>query len=490
MPNILDYFPNGWQPSKLQAQVLRELELRWNSAQVFVLKLDVASGKSPVAVCIARWLAAQNRARKSGARICTPTNVLVDQYAKTFPDEAIVKSAGNYVCDTRERRCGSFSAAQRCKGCVYTTARNTAKAAKISISTYHMNMALREKRVAMIFDEAHNIPKVIRDMKSPRIFAHRVLAPREIVGSNTLTHAWVKSLTAADFDRMTQAEAKLLKEYQKDLRADKPLHFYTWETDWWSNGGDMWGEKLVRGEPTEAPVLKQLPIHIADKTNQFWDDTQKLVLMSATIGKPDLYELGLDRTRPVFIEGDPPIDPSRNPIIKDYIGTMSHHNMDTMVPKLAERIQELLNTKKGRGVIHVTYALARKLQPLLKHKRLITHNPSNMRTQLKKFTETEDAVFLVSGMYEGVSLDYDLANWQVVTKVVWPSLADPLQKYYSEKDMDYYFWSTIKTMVQISGRVCRRPDDYGETFVWDASFDRMLDEGKHLIDRNFSNRIV
>ena len=43
--NILDYFPNGWTPSKLQAEVLIELALRWESSQVFILKLDVAPGK-------------------------------------------------------------------------------------------------------------------------------------------------------------------------------------------------------------------------------------------------------------------------------------------------------------------------------------------------------------------------------------------------------------------------------------------------------------
>lgn len=37
--------------------------------------------------------------------------------------------------------------------------------------------------------------------------------------------------------------------------------------------------------------------------------------------------------------------------------------------------------------------------------------------------------------------------------------------------------------------ICR-PDDFGSTYVWDASFERLLEEGKHLIPKSFSNRIV
>ena len=39
--SILDYFPNGHKPSDIQAKVLTELELRWNSSNVFVYGTEV-----------------------------------------------------------------------------------------------------------------------------------------------------------------------------------------------------------------------------------------------------------------------------------------------------------------------------------------------------------------------------------------------------------------------------------------------------------------
>jgi len=489
MSKILRHFPNGWTPSKLQREVLVELEHRWNSADVFVLKLDVASGKSAVAACIANWLAASRR-KSAGARICTPSNVLVDQYAKLFPDLAVVKAAGHYSCDVRGSRCGSFAAKQRCRGCVYTQARKAALDAPVSVSTYHMSKALYSYRGTMIFDEAHNLGSVIRDMHSPALFAHRVGMPQECVGDPELTEKWVRSLTDSDFEDLTGKERDILKSYKADLDADVPLNFYTWSTDFWSNGGEMWGETLVRSEPTEAPTLKRQPLDIFTKPPPFWQENQKLVLMSATVGRHDLYELGLDRTRPIFIEGDPPISFDRNPIIKDYVGKINYQNQESMLPALAEKVMHYLNTKTGKGVIHITYGLAKLLRPLLKHDRLITHGPANMRAKLKEFKESDNGVFLVSGMYEGVSLDYDLAAWQVISKIVWPSLTDPLQRYRAVDDPDYYLWSTLKTVVQASGRVCRRPDDFGETFIWDESFERLLTEGAHLIPHSFSGRIA
>ena len=452
---------------------------------LYLLDTFVVTHNSAVASCIAEWLASKG-GRSAGARICTPTNVLVDQYASIL-DMPIIKSARNYKCETLQTTCGAVNPKQRCKGCVYNKAFTEAKAAPISISTYHMSKVLYSYRGTMIFDEAHNLSKVIRDMHSKKLFAHRVNMPQECVGDPVLTEKWIRS---ASTDYMNQTEANLISDYKKDLESDQPLNFYNWSTDFWSNGGIMWGEKLVRSEPVEAPILVQQPLDIFTKPTPFWKDTQKLVLMSATVGRHDLYELGLDRVRPVFIEGDPPISTDRNPIYKDYIGSLSYSNQEKMLPILANKVLDYLNNKKGKGIIHITYGLAKLLKPLLEHDRLITHNSSNMRKKLKEFLASDNKVFLVSGMYEGVSLDYDRADWQVISKIVWPSLTDPLQRYRAKDDPDYYIWSTLKNIIQASGRVCRRPDDYGSTHVLDESFERLLTEGKHLIPKSFRNRIV
>ncbi len=486
--SILDYFKEDWQPTPLQKEVLLELEARWNTSRVFILRLETSSGKQPIAHCIAKWREAMDKGYKAGARIFVPTTNLVEQFASNFSDLAIMKSAGNYSCDARGTRCGSYTSKMRCRGCVYTQARENAQKAKSSVSTYHLGQMLY-KRGTVINDESHNISKIIRDLHSKKIYLHKLGCPPECINDTELFGQWVDTLDLEDMI-LTKGEREFLEEFKADRASESVLNTYSWDTDWWSNGGTAWGEKLVRSEPTELPVMKQQAVDIYEKPMPFMRDDQKIVLLSATIGRPDLYELGLDKERPVWIDGAPPISPDRNPIVKDYIGSVSYANKDLLLQPMVEKLMYYLNTKKGRGVIHTTYSLAAELKKHIKHDRLITHGPTNMRDQLKVFLSTDNAVFLASGMYEGVSLDYDRAAWQVITKIVWPSLADPLQKLRAEDDPDYYLWSTLKTVIQTSGRVCRRADDYGETIILDKTFERLLTEADHLIPTSFKKRII
>ena len=472
--SILNYFPEGYEPSDIQKNVLRELELRWDNSDVFVLNLDVSTGKSWIAYTIAKW----QESKRKGTRITTPTSILVDQYSKDFPKIATIKSAGHYSCELQGTRCGSV-AKKRCSECVYTKAYNQASKAKISFSTYHMSLALRMPRPVMVFDEAHKLSDAIRNHHSSKIWAHKLGIPREIVGDFDALKEWLGS----------RSRDNVMESIYRDLTEELPNNFYTWSTDWWSNGGYVWETQLKRKDgPVELPILQVTPLDIYDKPPIFWDK-QKLVLMSATIGRPDLYELGLDRKRPVFIEGAAPIAPENRPIIKDYIGSINYSNEDQMLPKLAEKLSTYLKEQKGRGVIHITYKLAAKLKGLLPQERLITHRSGGTKEALGKLLKSEQGVMLACGMYEGVSLDYDKADWQSIAKISWPSLIDPLQKHRSKLDPDYYNWSTLKVLIQASGRNCRRPDDRGVTFINDASFEKLL-KAKHLVPKNFSDRIV
>jgi hypothetical protein len=453
----------------------------------YLLDTFVVTHNSFIAHTIAEYAKAKSRAR-SGARICTPTTTLVDQYAADFKDTPVAKSAGHYKCEVRATTCGAYKSKDRCRGCVYNQAVETARHSPISISTYHMNLVLKYKRSVTIFDEAHRVADATRDMAKTGIFAHRVQMPEELIGADiTQIAEWAKHI---DLDLLSNSERNFLLALIADADNDAKLHCYNWSAASWSNGGLAWDTKLKRSEPITLPTLNAQPLDIFSRPPVFWQPGQKLVLMSATIGRPDLYELGLDRTRPIFITGDSPIPAKNQPIIKDYIGSINHQNKEQMLQPLADKILCYLNTMKGKGVIHITYGLAKLLKPMLNHDRLITHGPSDMKAGLKKFLASEDKVFLVSGMYEGVSLDYAKADWQVISKISWPSLTDPLQQHRAKDDQDYYLWSTLKTVIQTAGRVCRRPDDYGATYILDSSFDRLLDKAEHLVPANFSKRIV
>jgi Rad3-related DNA helicase len=88
-------------------------------------------------------------------------------------------------------------------------------------------------------------------------------------------------------------------------------------------------------------------------------------------------------------------------------------------------------------------------------------------------------------MYEGLDLPEDAGRFQIIAKVPWQSLASPAIKHIAELDPEAFAWETIKTLVQAAGRICRSPDDIGDTFLPDATFWRLLKESKHLFPKYF-----
>ncbi|HYE73698.1 MAG TPA: hypothetical protein VEF04_10215, partial [Blastocatellia bacterium] len=63
-------------PRPQQEYVLSEIERLWSHYDVFVVQAPVATGKSRIAECIAKW--------QRGATIITPTQLLVQQYLNDF----------------------------------------------------------------------------------------------------------------------------------------------------------------------------------------------------------------------------------------------------------------------------------------------------------------------------------------------------------------------------------------------------------------------
>jgi Rad3-related DNA helicase len=80
------------------------------------------------------------------------------------------------------------------------------------------------------------------------------------------------------------------------------------------------------------------------------------------------------------------------------------------------------------------------------------------------------AVLVACGMYEGIDLSYDLARWQAICKVPYPSLGDAAVNERMIRRPESYAWSAIRDLLQATGRVCRSPTDTGITYILDSNF--------------------
>ena len=90
--NILKHFPRHQTPRQVQIDTLLTLEKRWNTADIFVVNLPTASGKSSLATSLMHW--------QKQAAVLTPSKLLVDQYSKDFPYLHVLRAKKDYWCET------------------------------------------------------------------------------------------------------------------------------------------------------------------------------------------------------------------------------------------------------------------------------------------------------------------------------------------------------------------------------------------------------
>jgi Rad3-related DNA helicase len=106
--------------------------------------------------------------------------------------------------------------------------------------------------------------------------------------------------------------------------------------------------------------------------------------------------------------------------------------------------------------------------------RLRFHDKFNKRDVLKGFIEsTGNDILVAAGMTEGLDLKDDLARFNIIAKILWPSLEDPIYQRMLEERPDNYAWIAARSVMQAAGRVCRGPEDYGLTLILDSSYKRI-----------------
>lgn len=477
---ILDYFPYD-TPREVQEEALLAIEELWDRYDVFVIIAPTATGKLPLSLTIAEW--------SGNARIINPNNMLVNQAAGEFSHVPTLIGKDNYVCKNGSGySCGAVGG---CRGCTYNVDARAFYSSSVGITNYHLYAlsALRDRRNlrrTLIIDEAHNVIPFLQDQHSLHFWYHRGGFPYYAPQDREALRKWLSTI-----DKPSKKHLALLE----DIESDHPRFVLDKGYDLWRGGGvGTSGERYIRSEPVELPQLVAKPINIRGYPETLWPrrGVDKVVLLSATINHKDIETLGLDNRRVAYVECESPIPVSRRPVYLDYVTTVSRARMDQATETIAERILQLAaHYPNVKGLVHATYEQALILRKYLKGGRFLFHTALDKGTVYDTFRDApeESGVILIgSGMYEGLDLKYDLARWQGIAKVPWASKADAAVDYLSDMDPDWYLWDTAKNLIQACGRISRTPTDYGETYIWDRSFERIVNSD--LLPKWFTETIV
>jgi Rad3-related DNA helicase len=169
---------------------------------------------------------------------------------------------------------------------------------------------------------------------------------------------------------------------------------------------------------------------------------------------------------------------------------MSFKDLATSVPKLCLEIEALAAQHQEKGLVHLTYGLVPAFKKYLTDPRFIWHTQANKLDVYEKFRKSEgNEILMACGLAEGIDLVGEEYKWQVIAKIMFPSLQDSLVVRMKEAEPRWYAWQTIKSVVQQSGRICRTPTDYGITYILDSNFTFLYQRETSLFPKYFREAV-
>lgn len=452
-----------------QDSLLQEIEDAWNDNDVLVVRAPTATGKLPISIAIQNWQLEQG----SSAAICVPNNVLREQNCSEFPHLQTVKAMKDYWIEEYNMSEADFRKKiyqWGPKGSKYNSDRAAVKRVGTPVCVnYYSYIAHKLQRNVAIVDEAHLLLGTLQDFAARKIWKHKFNYPTGLKSLKQVKE-WADTLTPTG----------PVKQLQEELRSLTPATLVQITTD------------MYRGK--EMPCIKLIPRSVENRPPIFWPSkTEKIVLLSATIGEKDIQFMGLANRRVKFIDVKSPIPAERRAIKLDFVGNMSYATQDANLDALIEKIRTLRDSHDGNGFVHASYSLAQKIKARLNEPWAMFHDRDNKQSAYNSFSQrpaSDRAVMIGSGMSEGVDMKEEVARWQAIAKIPFPSLGEPAVRWVANNDRDYYGWMVARDVMQSAGRVCRSPDDFGHTYILDSSWDRWYTNTSHMLPQWFTEAIV
>jgi Rad3-related DNA helicase len=302
-------------------------------------------------------------------------------------------------------------------------------------------------------------------------------APRDVVSDK-------RDLKISKVLNVKNSDVKLmqlmtdLKQYQ--LKIEIFLKEY-------KDNPNNWVLETSYNEKLRQKELSLEPIWTYDYLDKYvFSHYDMVFLMSGTILDKNLFcQLnGLDVTKAVYYSIESPFPVKNRPIYYMPVGKMSFKQKEETFERYIPYIKKILDKySTSKGVIHTnSFELSNWIQKSIKDKRLIFHDSTNKDEMLKMHCESDKPTILISpSMGTGISLDDDLARFQIIAKVPYPSLISQKNKMRMSNNPDWYAWKTVAGFIQMTGRCVRSGIDYADTIILDASFGDVMRHSSHFI---------
>lgn len=476
------------------------------------------SGKSAISCSIPSLLSLRGV-------IVTKTTQLQQQYTDVYKIP-LLKGRGNYACQLQ----AGLSADDCVKvlgvpcdfyplGCDYYSTKTEARNSPLYVTNYKYfilsGLSEDDKYTVpvLVADEAHEIEHEISDIAGVVLTKRMLMAvgldmPQHLGNNAENWVEWARSVSRIieiKRDKLIKEITEIPGDNIQDTFQGRIVLSKLKETK------RILGiaNKLVKIKESKVPwvVYKTSenyaslrPLWIAEYTHDllFRKVTQKSLLMSATLFNPERLQkhFGLGDIEYIEVESTFPVE--NRPFLYYPIKKMNNRSdKDDSIPQMARAIEQVLNRfPTQKGLVHTgNFTLAERLIAELsktQHKsRLITHKGMDRNESIKNFMDsTRPLVMFSPSMESGVDLHDDLAGFQIIAKIPFDDLGDPLIMARKNADPDWYMWSVATKIVQAYGRVVRGPTERKPTYCFDTMFSYVYSKTKDYLPDWFKSAVV
>ena len=464
LSRYLNKFPDGYNPSNQQVNIIKKIEHAFNKGHKFVIcSAPTGSGKSFISKTLANVSNESTDAFKelinsydafkmdnvgnytnepecldepaSGAFALTITKSLQDQYYELFDDSMVMKGKSNYTStinpdidvemETSVMPRKVLDEHRKAHKCNYHNARNRGLVDKFGVLNYKMFLALPghvKRKNFIICDEASEL---------------------EDRSLNLITETW--------------------EECEYVVQRDG---------------------KTARVMPLKVDVLSKYIFKYADN----------VLLMSATIIDHKHFAKSLGIKEYEYVESDSTFDPQKAPIYINTKQKINHYNLKKTLPKIVKQIEEICKQHEfEKGIIHThTGFIASYLQNNLKSRRFLCRDKETRNEELlRQHSNSKEPTVLVSpSLGLGIDLKDDLARFQIVIKAPYLPLGDNRIKKLFELDKAWYSNKMLSNVVQQCGRGIRSKQDHCKTYILDAGVYEAIIRNKNKLPKYFIERFV
>lgn len=164
---------------------------------------------------------------------------------------------------------------------------------------------------------------------------------------------------------------------------------------------------------------------------------------------------------------------------------------------MVRAVDLIISRYNGRGLIHTgNYATSLYIAQHTRYgDRVMYHDSENRLPMLERFKSqgSERKVLLSPSMTEGVDLPYELCVFQIIAKMPFANIGDPLwqARFSNNTERGWYAYNgdAISAVVQACGRGMRAPDDYCDTYILDRAFSKLKAENHYRFPAFFTEAL-